>query len=125
MRRANPQWNPTIKNTSNFTNALGVYLEIRQIGKTYDVYLWDGRQIGTFLDSKSAEICARGFRSPLMPTQSIQDIRFVPDPKLAPAKPKKHEKVIMTPITIIEPEFTPIQEDEVVVVEHPEDIITF
>lgn len=134
MRKANPNWHgkfasKTPKKDWTFDskpNALSIYLEIVQNGGCYEVKTWDNRTIGTFTNLKNAEICASNFRTPLMPTSKITDIRFVPDPDSVAPKPRKHEKVVMEPITAPVLEFVPIQEDEEEkVVEHPDDIVVF
>lgn len=127
--RVNPFWHQ--KNQAHvkqkMQNSLGIYLEIRQLNGTFEIHTWDGRKLGAFINSKHAETFARNYRTPLMPTSAIQDIRFIPDPKLVPPKPKKHEKVVMEPISIKQTEidFIPIKEDEEIVVAHPDDIVVF
>jgi len=96
------------------------------LGQTYEVYTWENKFIGRFSSAKEAEVCARNYKTPLMPTSSIKDIRFVPDPKTAPPKPKKHEKAVMTPVApSTGKEFIPIQEEDEIVVPHPDDVIVF
>lgn len=133
MRKANPNWHGKITpkvQKSGWTfapkpNALNIYLEIIQNGRIFEVKTWDDRTIGVFSNIKEAETCASNFRTPLMPTSKITDIRFVPDPNFVAPKPKKHEKVVMEPMVTPVLEFIPIQEDEEVVVEHPSDIVVF
>ena len=135
MRKINPNWhgnlnkNPGLKNKgwlfSPAPNALGIYLEIIQNNTSFEVKTWDCRTIGVFSNVKDATSCAESFRTPLMPTSKIQDIRFIPDSKLIAPKPKKHEKVVMKPIETPVSEFVPIEEEDEKVVEHPDDIIVF
>lgn len=127
-RTANPYWHNQFNsgNVANVTtNALNIYLEIVQLDNQFTVKTWDGRTLGVFDSAKDAETFARTWRSSLSPIKAIEDIRFVPDPKLAPPKPRKHVRVDMEPIPVTGNEFVPIIEDEEVVVEHPADVITF
>lgn len=132
-RKVNPSgWNAmsTSRNMSNATkvvtaNALGIYLEICQIDNKYVVKTWDGRTIGVFADMKTAETIAKNYKTSLMPTSSITDIRYIPDPALAPPKPKKRTKAVMKKVEPEEQDFIPIAEDDGVVVDHPENIIIF
>lgn len=130
MRRVNPKWNSLNHNTNfsnNVTNALGIFIEIRMKAHQYQLYIWDGayREIGVFSTMQDAESFAKAYRSHLMPTQRIEDIRFVPDKKITPPKPKKQEKAIMTPVPICGNNFSSIDESDGIEVEHPKDIITF
>lgn len=134
MRKANPNWHgkftPKVQKKgwtyASKPNALNIYLEIIQNGGNFEVKTWDNRIIGVFSNIKEAETCASNFRTPLMPTSKITDIRFIPDPHSVAPKPRKHEKVVMEPITAPVLEFVPIQEDEEEkVVEHPDDIVVF
>jgi hypothetical protein len=133
MRKVNPRgWNATsatARNMSNATkvattNALGIYLEICQIDNKYVVKTWDGRTLGVFSDIKQAELIAKSFKTNLMPTSAITDIRYIPDPALLPT-PKKRTKAVMKPVEPEEQDFIPIEEDNGIVVDHPEDIVIF
>ncbi len=133
MRKFNPNWHGKLSSKHNnnggmhapVPNALGIYLEIVQKNNSFEVKTWDGRVIGVFFNIKDALNCAESFRTPLMPTSRIDDIRYIVDSKLVAPKPKKHEKIVMKPIEVPANEFTPIEEESEAVVEHPGDIFVF
>lgn len=112
-------------NNANSNNALNLFLEIHQKGAQYEVKKWDGATIGYFNDANTAQIFAKNYRTTLMPTQSITDIRFIPDPAVNTPTPHRRDKAVMTPVKIKNSDFVPIDEENEIVVSHPDNIITF
>lgn len=106
-------------------DALNLYLEIHQKGAKYEVKKWDGTTIGHFDNAQAAQIFAKNYYSVLSPTKPITDIRFIADPAVNPPRPSRRDKAVMNPVKIKNADFVPIDEDNEIVVTHPDDIITF
>jgi len=116
---------PMSKKATSQNAQLGIYLEIVQGEDFYEIRENTKGAIAQFKSLDEAQKFCEVYRSRLMPTQKIKDVRILLNSKFAPPMPFNRSEAEMNPIKITDGNFVPVDEKQNVVVEHPDDLITF
>jgi hypothetical protein len=121
-----PQITSTYTRKVATQSPLGIYLHIKQIdADLYEVYDRFDKMLARFTSLDAAQQFCAAYRSKLMPTQPISDIRITLNPKFVPPMPYNRTEAEMNPVKLTDGDFVPVDEKQGTVVEHPEDIIVF